>query len=159
MQASTGDSTMDSGRKIESKIEHEICNFYISVLKGTFNLHYQNFQDIRKSLSNIRRTIHQILNPEGILRDIVSFNKITDRLAYIFAYSFIHSAVMYDHFSSLLDCNPEMKEKIISMRKLRLCILGGGPGFGAVSICKIISILRKESDEPLFFKYYNNRCM
>lgn len=33
------------------------------------------------------------------------------------------------------------------MTKLRLCLLGGGPGFEAVSICKILNILRTQSGD------------
>lgn len=147
MQDSTYDSTMDSEEETDSEIELEICNFYIRILKSMWNLHHPKFQDIQKSLSNIRRINYLMSNPEQIVCDIVSFNKTLDRLAYLFAYCFIHSTVMCNEFSKMLNSNPEMKEKIIDMTHLRLCILGGGPGFEVVSICKIISIIRKQTDE------------
>lgn len=147
MQDSTYDSTMSSDRETDTEIELELCNFYIRILKSMWNLHHPKFQDIHKPLSNIRRINYLMSNPEQIVCDIVSFEKTTDRLAYIYAYCFIHSTVMYNQFSKMLNSNPEMKEKIISMTQLRLCILGRGPGFEVVSLCKIINDLRKQRDE------------
>lgn len=147
MKDSTYDSTMYSDEDMDSEIELEMCNFFIRILESMWNLHHPKFQDIHKSLSNIRKTNYLMSNPEQIVCDIVSFKKATDRLVYIFAYCFIHSTVMHNQFSKMSNSNLEMKEKIISMAHLRLCILGGGPGFEVVSICKIINDLRKQRDE------------
>lgn len=127
----------------DPETELEICNFYIKIIKDLFEMYHPPFEIVRNSLINIR----SYKNPEVEVHDIVSFDDKADRLAYIFAYCFIHSVVMFDRFSNMLKSNPSMAEKIASMTKLRLCLLGGGPGFEAVSICKILQILRTQSSD------------
>ena len=125
----------------DPEAEFEICNFYIKVIKSIFELYHPALEDIRNSLSNIR----SYKNPEVEVHDTVSFDEEIDRFAYIYAYSFIHSVVMFDRFSNMLKSNPTMLNKIVSMTKLRMCLLGGGAGFEVVSICKVLSILRRQS--------------
>lgn len=144
MQNPSLDSTKDCSRVPNvPDNELEMCNFYIKIIKDLFEIYHPPFETIRNSLLNIR----SYKNPEVEVHDIVSFDDKTDRFAYNFAYCFIHSIVMYDRFSNMLKSNPTMSEKISSMTKLRLCLLGGGPGFEAVSICKFLTVLRRQSSD------------
>lgn len=144
MQNPSLESTKDCNRvPNDPETELEICNIYINIIKDLFEMYHPPFEIIRNSLLNIR----SYKNPEVEVHDIVSFDDKADRFAYIFAYCFIHSIVMFDRFSNMLKSNPTMAEKITSMTKLRLCLLGGGPGFEAVSLCKILNILRRQSGD------------
>lgn len=125
---------------ITTETELEICGFYGKILKEMLLENCEvKFSELRKSLLNIR----SYKNPEVDEHDIVSYDEKADRLAYIFAYSVLHTVVMHDRFHSMLKVNPTISEKIILMSKVRLCILGGGPGFEAVALCKLFSSLRE----------------
>lgn len=153
MQNSSIHAKKNCVQEISAEIELEICNFYTKIIDDMCKLHSINYQDIRASLLTIKKATYK--NTESGKRHSVSFDHESDRLAYVFTYSFIHSTVMYGHFFNLLKFNSTMKEKISSMKELRLCILGGGPGFEAISLCKIIGDLRKQRDEncrPLLLK-------
>lgn len=137
-------STKDYNRGLnDPETELEICNYYIKIIQDLFEMYHPPFEIIRNSLLNIR----SYKNPEVEVHDIVSFDDKADRLAYIFAYCFIHSVVMFDRFSNMLKSNPSMAEKLASMTKFRVCLLGGGPGFEAVSISKILHILRRQRSD------------
>lgn len=139
-------SCQESGITNNPEIESEFCHFYERILIELRRRYRVRFVDLKKAVGTIRSYKY----PDAEELDIVSFDEDANRLAYIFAYSVIDSVVMFYHLSNMLTVNPTMLEKIVSMTKLSLSILGGGSGFEAVAVSKYLSdILEKKHDQKI----------